>query len=350
MPKFHLAVAPFLLVLLLNHALYAQSYTATPLPGPLHRISANGINDSGMVVGSSGVAKSDALLWSPNGSYQVLGTLGGKYAYAYAINNLGQVVGYSTLPGDSTFHAFLWTQSGGMQDLGSLGAGYSEANAINDNSEVVGTSCLDLYDSVCHAFLWTQAGGMQDLGTLGGPNSAARGINSAGYVTGEAQLADSTQHAFLWTAQTGMQELVPGETVSSEAEAINDSDQVVGSFTNEQANQTDAFLWTQATGMQDLGTLGGGYSIAYAINNAGAVVGWAVTAKGSPFSVIWPPGGPIEKLGPLVVPKKIPLPNGATGINSSGQIAADGIHLPYLLTPATKAKPSSKNASSMSNR
>jgi len=338
MRRSRLGVAPFLLVLLLSATLSAQSYTATPLHGPLHQTSANGINDAGMVVGSSGTAKTDALLWSPNGSYQVLGTLGGKFAYALAINNLGQVVGYSTLPGDSIFHAFLWTQSGGMQDLGSLGNGYSEANAINDSSEVVGTSCLDPNDSVCHAFLWTQAGGMEDLGTLGGTDSAARGINAAGHVTGEAQLADTTQHAFLWTAQTGMQQLVPGETVSSSAEAINDNDQVVGSFTNQQANQTDAFLWSLATGMQDLGTLGSGYSIAYAINNSGAVVGWAVTGKGTPFSVIWPLGGPIEKLGLHVIPKKIGLPNAATGINSSGQIAVDAVHLPYLLTPATKEK------------
>ena len=53
-----------------------------------------------------------------------------------AINNKGEVVGFSDLSGDGSgtpnFHAFLWTKSSGMKDLGTLpGDAYSEALGIN---------------------------------------------------------------------------------------------------------------------------------------------------------------------------------------------------------------------------
>ena len=48
-----------------------------------------------------------------------IGTLGGTHAARTAINNLGDVMEYSTTTtGD--FHAFLW-KNGGMRDLGNSG-------------------------------------------------------------------------------------------------------------------------------------------------------------------------------------------------------------------------------------
>lgn len=39
---------------------------------------------------------------------------------AGAINNRGEVIGTSDLPGDTTFHGFLWTDSNGTKDLTTL--------------------------------------------------------------------------------------------------------------------------------------------------------------------------------------------------------------------------------------
>lgn len=70
-----------------------------------------------------------------------LGTLGGICSGARAINDAGQVVGYSHISGNTDYRAFLW-QSGSMQDLGTLGGPSSYANGINAAGQVVGGRSL----------------------------------------------------------------------------------------------------------------------------------------------------------------------------------------------------------------
>ena len=68
-----------------------------------------------------------------------LGTLGGGYSAASAINDMGQVVGDSTNASGFS-HAFIWNRMTGLKDLGTLGGGYSAASAINGMGQVVGYS------------------------------------------------------------------------------------------------------------------------------------------------------------------------------------------------------------------
>jgi probable HAF family extracellular repeat protein len=116
-----------------------------------------GINDYGEVVGSSGICSTfnqnllfslqgvHALLWE-DGKTVDLGNLGGTTGQgggniAFAVNNRGQAVGSSDLPGDTTSHAFLWTKATKMQDLGTLtGDIASAAISINDGGVVAGLS------------------------------------------------------------------------------------------------------------------------------------------------------------------------------------------------------------------
>jgi probable HAF family extracellular repeat protein len=67
-----------------------------------------------------------------------LGTLGGSFSVATAVNNRGEVVGYSAVPGDASYHAFVWTAASGMVDLGTLGGDLSVARGVNDNGRIVG--------------------------------------------------------------------------------------------------------------------------------------------------------------------------------------------------------------------
>jgi probable HAF family extracellular repeat protein len=50
-----------------------------------------------------------AFFWTPATGRIELGTLGGTYSQAEALNNAGEVVGVSAIAGDNTSHGFLWT-------------------------------------------------------------------------------------------------------------------------------------------------------------------------------------------------------------------------------------------------
>src|SRR5713101_1339439 len=80
-----------------------------------------------------------------------LGTLGGTVSAAWAINNLGQVVGESFTSGDASDHAFFWN-NGLLTDLGALRSNYSSARGVNNFGQVVGFSGLGA--SLRHAFIW----------------------------------------------------------------------------------------------------------------------------------------------------------------------------------------------------
>ncbi len=114
------------------------------LGGPEQISVAMGINEWGQIVGSSAKPEEDsrAFLWSPvTGRMRDLGVLDetNQSASASAINNLGQVVGSSFSHGGE--HAFLWSPiTRRMRDLGTLGTDHSYAEAINDLGQVAGYS------------------------------------------------------------------------------------------------------------------------------------------------------------------------------------------------------------------
>jgi len=167
------------------------------------------INDWGQVAGNSGDCtwQPHALLWQ-NGRAIDLGGLGGKNNLPFGINNRAQVVGYSDLPGDTTYDAFLWQKSTGMIDLGTLpGNSFSGSFGINRAGQVVGGSWWDAEGNE-RAFLW-QNGVMTDLNTLIPPDSPlflweAEGINDQGQIVGLAyQISTGDFHAFLATPTWG---------------------------------------------------------------------------------------------------------------------------------------------------
>src|SRR5688572_7067289 len=124
------------------------------------------------------------FVWNADQGIRDVGTLGGRYSAANAVNNAGQVVGGSeTVPGSGIEHAFLWTAADGMTDLGTLGGAWSQAIAVNGRGDVLGVSTLAGSPAV-HGFIWTKERGLTDLGTLGGGSTNPDSLNDKGHVVG----------------------------------------------------------------------------------------------------------------------------------------------------------------------
>jgi probable HAF family extracellular repeat protein len=198
---------------------------------------ATAINLFGQVVGYSETAEIDndsgehvvhAFLWENGNMKDLGGLLGGPSSYSIAtgINRKGQIVG------ESAGHGFLWDK-GVITDLGTLGGIISEAYAINNRGQIVGYSRVaDSIDD--HPFLW-HLGTMQDLGFLPGTGSSksirAMSINTAAQVVGVVT-SDLGNQAFLWEngVMSDLNESIPADSgwQLHTVEAINRFGQIAG--------------------------------------------------------------------------------------------------------------------------
>jgi probable HAF family extracellular repeat protein len=220
-----------------------------------------------------------AFSWSAGRIYD-LGTLGGDFSTALAINDQGVIVGSSLPSGGATLHGFVWT-SGHMTELpmlpGSDQLGSTEPNDINERGQIVGTSRGK-------AVIW-QSGKVQALAALGNGVSIAQGINESGQVVGYVTLEGIQTRAVLW--ENGqVRDLGTLGGSFSQAAGINERGQIVGSSETPDGS-VHAFLWKSGS-MQDLGVLEGDLStIAYSINNAGIIVGQGVQQSGVSHAQQW---------------------------------------------------------------
>jgi probable HAF family extracellular repeat protein len=303
---------------------------AVPLPaaagaGPAYRIIDLGIGDNSYAYAINdfghvaGYRNGNAFLWR-NGRVTDLLPPGG-FGSAADVNNRDEVVGSHSVNGST--HAFLWRR-GVLTDLGVLPGGTnSSAQAINDSGDIVGWSDTTPDGHAVHAFRWRD-GVMTDLGIVpGGFSSAANDVNGAGLIVGNSvgsagigvaaewppggtiqpltdapsaanavnDLGDVTGHyfggrgkveGFLLHGGALIEIPHPPDEFALTPYGINDRLQIVG------ATLDDAFLW-QDFRLTMLPHVGGG-AAAYDINDRGRIVGASAVGSGTEFhtrAVLW---------------------------------------------------------------
>jgi len=240
------------------------------------------INDTGQVVGTSPAR--EAFLWKNGVPDKLNLPYGWPHGFASDINNAGLIVGAYL---SSSCRACLW-EDGQISDLGILSGGYTSsfANSINDAHQIVGYASEEgpfntLKPRAC---LW-ENGYIIDLGDLPGGNdeSIAFGLNDTGQVVGYSD-ASTGRRAFLWEDGV-MVDLgdLPGGSNWSEARDINESGQIVGQ--SEGVVGLRAFLWDDGVVIDlndylDVSGTDWSLSYAYAINDSARIVGAGINPDG----------------------------------------------------------------------
>ena len=178
-----------------------------------------------------------------------------------------------------TDHAFVYS-NGTMTDLSTPIGVPGIATAINDSGQIVGFSELTSDpDGPTHAFNFTTD---TDMGTLGGNGSHAFGINASGQVVGDSYTANGTWHPFLY-ANGHITDLgtLGGVWVDGGAGGINTGGQIVGYMENPITGAEHAFLYSNGQ-MIDLNSLisptsGWTLQAAGSINDSGQIVGQGIS-------------------------------------------------------------------------
>lgn len=176
------------------------------------------VNDKGEVAGASGICAPynlftggyiqplHAIFWDADGTPQEIKGLGGTGHFLGIVgknlNNQGQVVGWSDLPGDLNARAFVWS-NGHIEELGVLPGGVNSVGlAISDAGVVIGASIDAEFNPT--AFIW-QNGVMTALNALIPADSplyleTACSINSLGQITGFAyNKSNGETHGYMLT-------------------------------------------------------------------------------------------------------------------------------------------------------
>lgn len=229
-----------------------QLVAIPPFRGFVHSCEGYGINDSSFICGTTFLYSPHGHNWAyvwydqntnaiaDEGEMTPLGSLGvyasyGDYSEAKAINNLGQIVGWTGVSNNwSPKHAFLITPSNGTWKL---------PNDSWENGYLDPTNLL-----------------MRDLGTLDRPtdNSFANAINDRSWIVGTSTTGSGTNQAFLWRdgVMTNLNDLIDAGSgwVLTNAAAINEYNEIAGSGLY--YGQPRAFLLRSSSGLSVLGTNG----------------------------------------------------------------------------------------------
>jgi probable HAF family extracellular repeat protein len=199
------------------------------------------VNEDRVIVGKITSAPQKAFIWTSLTGTNALPVLEAGPAAANGINDSGTIVGWGIVGG--RVHPLRWDAASGIvEDLG-LPAGWVSAQAEDVNASGTVTGFGTDVAGNTRSFVWTDTDGFTFLPTLGGNQTFAQGINASGKVVGYGQTSGGAQHAFAWDPATGLivdLGTLAGDGISN-AYAINDRDEIVGRSLGVRER---AVLWT----------------------------------------------------------------------------------------------------------
>ena len=256
----------------------AFGYTITDLsPSTSIPAKATSISPEGIV---SGVTLTDRgtmpFLWA-GGVAKVIDVRDNATVTPYSVNDRGEMVGVAVY-GDSTSRAVVISPDGTLNNLGSLGGDVAIAYDRNRENVVVGMSSDDR--KRYQAFTWKD-GEMTHI-PISAEHSEAFSVNDRGEVAGALVIGEDVQRAFAgdWVA----------EAPNTRAYSINNAGLAVGSAL--QDNRIVGMIWNRDGESAVLESDGAAFAEAYAVNDAGWVVGTsghlAETASKGPAAAMGP--------------------------------------------------------------
>lgn len=243
---------------------FAFSYEAgvyTPLPATVFPVSAHGVNDSGVIIGSAnnGFGPTQGFIFNA-GTYAFFSRPGWEHTFGRMIGNSGLITGYSedSVTGASAgyiYNPFTSTYT----DISPLGSLFTIAQGINAAGQVVGSAILP--GSGANGFL-REPGGAITLFQIGSAPTRARGINDMGLITGFMNVGTVIQ-GFVGNSGGFQTLMVPGAD-NTIPEAINNAGQVAGLYHTGGGTVTHGFIATPAS-MPTGTTSSGAYTFSVAV-------------------------------------------------------------------------------------
>lgn len=218
-----------------------QNQVVSQLPLPVGQTlgRANGINASGVAVGSVGGGSTEFGVVYSNGSAEVITTTaqGCFIRTAFGINDAGLVVGQGIDPANAARNVgFVYDLATDTAfEVGALpGLNGALAFAVSNGGHVVGSTMLNQGSGL--PFIWTEADGMVAIPLPAGTSQgSARGVNTSGWAVGTASSAFAIPFVYDGSATYRLADLLPGGTgwdlatnTSSAARGISDDGVIVG--------------------------------------------------------------------------------------------------------------------------
>ena len=220
------------------HACLWQKGKVTDLGAQLGRRNsmAAGINDSGQVLGSLGLASGDLekarwsgqpVLWQGRAWRRLQDIIrpnrGWQIDRAIHINNNGEIAGEMSRPGHVSARAFLWSHSK-LEELSSLLGPNNGVACLNDGEKVA----LNVGSAKKTAIYLWHRGTVRRITSPAVAASDADGINNRGEIAGTSYWSGRGL-AFVWAGKRinlAAPVVPPHRSRLTEAEAINDAGQI----------------------------------------------------------------------------------------------------------------------------